>query len=347
LNFKSKIITLSLGHGLNDLIAGYFLGSFAAGNNNLLQVGLAITIYNVLAFGGQYPVAILIEKINDIKKIIVFSYLLNVIAIAIFLFLPGAAILLAGIASAIYHVAGGSYCAENNKATNIGLFAAPGIAGLIAGGFLSWNGFNIIPFLLPIAIVFLSVLTRIHFNKQFPEKNSTVNDKQTNVIDQHDIIMILLLIIISLRSVIWNVFQLINENNFEGLIAIAIAAVVGKIAGGWLADKIGWRLYAILSTMIATPLLTFFKKEMVIFCIGVGLLQSGIPATTSLMIHSLKGRAARGIALSFGTAIVIGSAASILPSQLVLQQIPYILLASVFILLICNYWYKRITNHLV
>ena len=344
MNFKSKIVTLSLGHGLNDLIAGYFLGSFAAENNNLLQIGLAITIYNVLAFGGQYPVAILIEKINDIKKIIVFSYLLNVIAIAIFLFLPAFAILLAGIASAIYHVAGGSYCAANNKATNIGLFAAPGIAGLIAGGFLSWNGFNIIPFLLPIAIAFLIILTRINFIKQFSEKNNTTNNKQTTIIDQHDIIMILLLIIISLRSVIWNVLQLINENNFEWLIAIAIAAVVGKIAGGWLADKIGWRLYAILSTLIATPLLTFFKKEMVIFCIGVGLLQSGIPATTSLLIHSLKGKTARGIALSFGTAIVIGAAASIFPSQLVLQQIPYLLLASILILFVCFYWYKRIAN---
>jgi FSR family fosmidomycin resistance protein-like MFS transporter len=344
LNFKSKIITLSLGHGLNDLIAGYFLGSFAAGNNDLLQVGLAITIYNVLAFGGQYPVAILIEKIVDIKKIIAFSYLLNVIAIATFLFLPGAAILLAGIASAIYHVAGGSYCAENNKAANIGLFAAPGIAGLIAGGFLSWNGVNIIPLLLPVAIIFLIALTRMKFNKQFSQKNITANDKQKNVIDQHDIIMILLLIIISLRSVIWNVFQLINENNFEWLIAIAIAAVAGKIAGGWLADKIGWRLYAILSTIIATPLLTFFKNEMVIFCIGVGILQSGIPATTSMMINSLKGKTERGIALSFGAAIVIGSVASILPSQIVLQQIPYILFASIIILLICSYWYKRIVN---
>jgi len=261
LNLKNKIAILALGHGLNDLIAGYFLGNFSANNNDLFEIGLAISAYNILAFGGQYPVAILMEKINDTKKIIVFSYILNVTAIAIFLFVPAVAIILAGIASAIYHVAGGTVCAENNKAVNIGLFAAPGVAGLIAGGFLAWGKFNIIPFLLPIAILFLFILIRLKIISQFSEKNISSNETQKHVIDTHDIIMILLLMIISLRSVTWNLFQLIYENNYEWLIAIAIAAVIGKIAGGWLADKIGWRLYALSSTIIAMPLLTFFKKR--------------------------------------------------------------------------------------
>ena len=147
-----------MGHGLNDLIAGYFIGIFALNNHDLLKTGLAITIYNILAFGGQYPVAILVEKLNDTKKLLVFSYLLNAVAVSIFLFIPSLSIILAGIASAIYHVAGGSYCAENNKAVNIGLFAAPGIAGLIAGGFFAWKNYNIIPILLPVAIVFLFIL---------------------------------------------------------------------------------------------------------------------------------------------------------------------------------------------
>ncbi len=340
---KNKIIILlALGHGLNDLIAGYFLGNFSANNNDLFQIGLAISVYNILAFGGQYPVAILMEKINDTKKIIVFSYILNVSAVAIFLFVPAVAIIFAGVASAIYHVAGGTVCAEKNKAVNIGLFAAPGVAGLIAGGFLAWKNFNIIPFILHIAILFLFILIRIKIANQFSDKNISSNETQKHVIDRHDIIMILLLIIISLRSVTWNVFQLIYENNYEWLIAIAIAAVIGKIAGGWLADKIGWRFYALSSAIIATPLLTFFKKELVLFCLGVGLLQSGIPATTSLLIHSLKGKTSRGIALSFGAAIIIGSVASVFSAETLLLQMPYILLASIFLFIMCNYWYKRI-----
>jgi len=344
MNSKVKIIVLAFGHGLNDLIAGYFLGSFANSNNDLFKIGLAITAYNVLAFGGQYLVAVLMERINDIKKLIVLSYILNVTAIALFVFTPTVSIVLAGIASAIYHVAGGSYCAISNKAVNIGLFAAPGIAGLVAGGFLSWKGFESIPILLPVAIIFLSVLIKIKFNRQSAEKTIATNETPKHTIDGHDIIMILLLLIISLRSVTWNIFQLIHENNFEWLITIAIAAVIGKIAGGWLADKIGWRLYALSSAIIATPLLTFFKKEIILFCIGVGFLQSGIPATTSLLIHSLKGKTSKAIALSFGMAVMMGSAASVLPAQQLLLQTPSILLSSIVLLGICNIWYKRILS---
>lgn len=126
-------------------------------------------------------------------------------------------------------------------------------------------------------------------------------------LDQHDWIMILLLTVISLRSVIWNVFQLMHEKNYEWLIAVAAAAFVGKIAGGWVADKIGWRLYTFISLMAATPLTTLFRKEMILFCIGIGLLQSSIPATTSMLIHSLKGKTERAIGLSFGTAIIAGA----------------------------------------
>ena len=343
---RNKIIfILAFGHGLNDLVAGYFIGIFALNNDDLLKTGLTITVYNILAFGGQYPVAILVEKLNDTKKLLVLSYLLNAVALATFLFVPAISIILAGIASAMYHVAGGTYCAQNNKATNIGLFAAPGIAGLVAGGYLSWRQLDIIPVLLPVTIVFLYGLTKLKFTNRLAEKNNDEPRKQKHLFDTHDIIMILLLLVISLRSVTWNVFQLIYENNFEWLIAIALAAAGGKIFGGWLADRIGWRLYALGSVILATPLLSFFKKELILFCIGVGLLQSGIPATTSLLIHSLKGKTSKGIALSFGTAIIIGSAAIIFPVKLLLLQTPYILLSSVILLIICSFWYKRATAH--
>ena len=302
-------------------------------------------MYNILAFGGQYPVAILMEKVRDTKKLLIFSCFLNVAALALFLSGPSIAIILAGIASAIYHVAGGSYCAKNNSATNIGLFAAPGIAGLIAGGYLAWKQFDIIPVLLLVAGIFLLGLVKMHFSGPPAQKNIDETKKEKHAVDRHDLVMILLLLIISLRSVTWNIFQLIHENNFEWLTAIAVAAVIGKIVGGWLADRIGWRLYALVSASTAVPLLTLFKKELVLFCIGIGLLQSGIPATTSLLIHTLKGKTSKAIALSFGTAIIIGSAASVFPASVLARETPYLLITPIILLVLCSLWYKRIVSH--
>jgi len=337
---KSKILLLALGHGLNDCIAGFFLGSLALLNIDPLQIGIGVTLYNLLAFGGQYPVAIWLEKISSPKKFLIAAYGLNIAAISVFYFSPQLAILLAGIASAIYHVAGGTYCATQNKAFPIGLFAAPGVAGLIAGGLLAWNKFNIIGILLASSVIIFLLIARLNFDTDKIVTKEIEQRSKKSPIDQHDIVMIFLLLIISLRSVVWNVFQLVYENNYEWLIAIALSACIGKIVGGWLADKIGWRLYTILSLISATTLLTLFKKEMLLFCLGIGLLQSGIPATTALLIQSLKGKTARGISLSFGTAIIIGALASFFPLQQILTNASFILLTSLFILFLYSFWFK-------
>jgi FSR family fosmidomycin resistance protein-like MFS transporter len=331
---RSKIPLMAIGHGLNDCIAGFFLGSLAIMKIEPLQAGIAVTIYNLLAFGGQYPVAIWLEKNISPKKFLVSAYALNIAAVIVFYFSPQLAILLAGIASAIYHVAGGTVCARENKAFHIGIFAAPGVAGLIAGALLAWNHINIISVLLTSSILLFYFLTRLKFESSAIDIKENSSESKKSPIDQHDLIMILLLLIISLRSVVWNIFQLMNESNYTLLIAIGISAFVGKIAGGWLADKIGWRLYAMLSIVIATPLLTLFRKEWLLFCLGIGLLQSGIPATTSLLIQSLKRKTARGVSLSFGAAIIIGALASFFPLQLLLNQTPVILLTSTGMLVI-------------
>jgi FSR family fosmidomycin resistance protein-like MFS transporter len=304
---KRVILLLAAGHGLNDCIAGYFLGILLQLKLDLFQISMGLFLYNLLAFGGQYPVALLLEKMGKPKQFLLLAYGLNVLAVAVFFVNPQFSIVLAGIASAIYHVAGGTVCAEKNKAFHIGLFAAPGVAGLIAGGYFAYEGIHITWILLAASLVFLVLLTMLTIQKKPVIAGKEPAGDKKMLLDQHDLVMILLLTVISLRSVIWNVFQLIHEKNYEWLLAIAAAACIGKIAGGWLADKIGWRLYTFISLMAATPLISFFRKEIVLLCVGIGLLQSSIPATTSLLIQSMKGKTERAIGLSFGTAIIAGA----------------------------------------
>ncbi len=330
---KATILILALGHGLNDLVAGYFLGCLVQLKLDLLQVGLGLFVYNLLAFGGQYPVALWLEKYREPKKFLLGSYGLNVAALSVFLFAPHFSIVMAGVASAIYHVAGGTVCARENKAVHIGLFAAPGVAGLIAGGYLAYSHFHITGWLFAAALCFFIILIGLPLKN---EARPAVSEAPTTrfSLDRHDLIMILLLTVIALRSVIWNIFQLIHENNYEWLIPVAMSAFAGKIIGGWIADKIGWRLYVFISLAAATPLVTFFKDELILFCIGIGLLQSGIPATTSLLIRSVKGKTERAIGLSFGTAIIAGALPLVIPVRSFLFSNAFILLSTAFMLLL-------------
>ncbi|MFI5185281.1 MAG: MFS transporter [Chitinophagales bacterium] len=300
------IALLGFGHGLNDFIAGYFMGSFVQLKIDVLQIGLGLFIYNLLAFGGQYPFALLLEKYNKPRKFLVAAYSLNLGAVACFIFLPGLSIVLAGFASAAYHVTGGTLSSEKNKAFNIGLFAAPGVAGLVTGGYFAWAQISVMPLLMTATIIFLMILLWLPVSSG---KNMSIvqKRKEKTVIDDHDILMILLLTFISFRSMIWNVFQLIHKHEYDWLVAIAASAFAGKIIGGWIADKIGWRIYSFVSLLFAMPLLTIFKKELLLFTIGIGLLQSSIPATTSLLIKTMKGKRERAIGLSFGTTIMAGA----------------------------------------
>ena len=342
-NKLAIIIFLGIGHGLNDLIAGYFLGSLVQTNGDILQISLGLFIYNLLAFGGQYPVAMLLEKIGSPKKFLLLAYGLNIVAVICFTFSPQLSIVAAGIASAIYHVAGGTVCAEKNKATNIGLFAAPGVAGLILGGYLAYEKIFINWWLLIAAIivfVFISVTSFAAKNNQVALKEESSANKKFRL-DGHDYIMILLLTIISLRSVIWDIFQLIHENNYRWLIAIAMAAFIGKLTGGWLSDRVGWRLYTFVSLTLATPLITFFKDELFLFCIGVGLLQSSIPATTSLLIQSLKGKTEKGIGLSFGTTIMVGAIVLYAPLRNILLSNYFVWITAFFMLIFLFFVRKK------
>ena len=308
------IALLGVGHGLNDFIAGYFMSSFVQLKIDVLQIGLGLLIYNLLAFGGQYPFALLLEKYDKPKRYLIAAYSLNLGAVACFIFLPSLAIVLAGFASAAYHVTGGTLSSEKNKAFNIGLFAAPGVAGLIAGGYFAWAQIDVLPILFTVTTIFLLIL---FWFPASPGKNTSMLQvrKEQTMIEGHDILMILLLTFISFRSVIWSVFQLIYENLYDWLIAIAASAFAGKIIGGWIADRIGWRVYSLVSLLLAMPLLTIFKKELLLFTIGIGLLQSSIPATTSLLIRTMKGKRERAIALSFGTTIMVGAIVFFSPAR--------------------------------
>jgi MFS transporter, FSR family, fosmidomycin resistance protein len=298
------ILLLGIGHGINDWIAGFFIGTLILLKLDFFQTALALFVYNLLAFGGQYPAALLIERFQQPKRFLLIACLFNLSAAVLILFLPLLSIILAGIGSAFYHVAGGTVSAKEPKAFSIGLFAAPGVAGLILGGYMAYAKWPLFPWMI---LVVLALTIAIYFHSFDTKEEHKVIQQEEAMIGQHDIIMIILLTVISLRSVVWDVFQLIHENNYHWLLMIAFAAFAGKIAGGWLADKIGWRLYSIISLVLAAPLITFLKNELFFFCIGIGLLQSGIPATTSLLIRSMNNKTERAIGLSFGLAVILAA----------------------------------------
>lgn len=335
-----KYVLLGVGHGINDCIAGYIIGCLFYQGFSLLELGMYTLLYNLLAFGGQLIFARVIALYFIPKKYLLGSFLLLIASLALFNLSAQLAILCAGIASAIIHVTGGlESTREDDKSFGIGIFASPGVIGLIGGGLLAYLNFNFIPVGLLACVAYIAALWLWYIPSSAYQRTC----KQEQAIEGHDVIMVVLITIISLRSFIWDVIQMVEQKNYDWLIIIAIAAMCGKITGGIIADKIGHRKYSLYALLLSIPFLTILRKNIITLSIGVFLLQSTIPATTIMVLQLLRKKPALAISLSFGLSVLIAITLFYTPVIKYLNNnisTLLILLASVFLLM----WYQRLTR---
>jgi FSR family fosmidomycin resistance protein-like MFS transporter len=302
--FRRLVILLGLAHGMSDCVSGYLIGQLSK-TNDLAQTGLLILLYNALAFAMQLPVGIWIDTRKSVKIYIIIA-LLSVISSLVFVPVSSLlAIILAGLGSAIFHVTGGmiSLTTSSGKSENPGIFAAPGVVGLIAGGWLSVQTTTSDWMLAALmALVILFITLQKFPERLVPDKTATSNP----TLDKHDYIMIVLLLAIAMRSAVWNIFQQIYIQNYEWLFYMAVSAMTGKIVGGFLADRLGWRNYVFFALLLATPLLTWGERNLWFLLPGIALLQSVTPVALSAMYKLLPQSPALSAAMTLGMAIAIG-----------------------------------------
>jgi MFS transporter, FSR family, fosmidomycin resistance protein len=345
-------LILGLAHGVADGAAGLLLGGLPHAMP-LERVALLVLLYNALAFGGQPLLGLIADRLGRPRA----AALAGLLLLAGALLLgrqPIAAVALAGLGSAAFHIGGGALalCATRGRAAGPGLFAAPGVVGLAAGGALAAGGYTAAwPFLL-LLLALTVVLTRIELpalpytvttdrrpptadrlalgtgNREPRTANqktanseqrvdrlptaagagdqSAIYNLQSAIPDGHDLVMLVLLAGIALRSAVWSSLQFLFEGRYETLLLLALAAAVGKIAGGVLADRLGWRRWALGALLLAAPLLALGGRNLLLLLPGVALLQSATPAALAMTWRLLPRRPALAAGLGLGLAIAIG-----------------------------------------
>ncbi|MCB9234537.1 MAG: hypothetical protein H6581_22975 [Bacteroidia bacterium] len=294
-------LLLGLTHGFADCISGMIIG-YLPGQVSGAETGMLILLYNALAFAGQLPAGVLLDRVKHPKIWVLASVALIAAAVAVRSASPLAAITLAGMGSALFHAGGAMVClnAMPWKAGSPGMFAAPGVIGLILGGFLAFQGINAtLPLLLGM-VVLGGILLLIPFPAEKPQAPSD------HGLDGHDLIMILLLLAIAMRSAIWNVFSILHAEDYNLLIWIGLAAFTGKFAGGFLADWLGWKRFALLALGGSALLLAVSESSYWTLLPGIALLQAATPVAIAAM-HRLMPRApATAGGLTLGLAIAAG-----------------------------------------
>jgi FSR family fosmidomycin resistance protein-like MFS transporter len=295
-------LLLGLTHGVSDGAAGFLLGHLPY-TQSLQQVGLLVLLYNGLAFGAQPLAGWLADYFRRPRLVALLGLPLMGLALIIGRAQPVWAVALAGLASALFHVGGGALalCATRGRAAGPGLFAAPGVVGLALGGALALaQPWLIWPFLG------LLILCGAGIALLDPPALPYAEPRDEPLFESHDWIMLALLAAIALRSAVWSTLQYLMQGNVQVVILLAVAAALGKVMGGWLADRFGWRRWTLGALLAAAVLLTVAGQNLIALAVGVALLQSATPAALAAMFRQMPRYPATASGLALGFAIALG-----------------------------------------
>jgi FSR family fosmidomycin resistance protein-like MFS transporter len=195
------------------------------------------------------------------------------------------------------------------------------VVGLAAGGALAAGGYlPIWPLLLVLGALMFAILELklpvLPYKWTIDDRRLTIDNSQPSSLvlrpssphhfEGHDLVMLALLAAIALRSAVWSSLEFLFAGRYELLLAMALAAALGKVAGGALADWIGWRRWAFGSLALAAPLLALGSQHMIALLAGIALLQSATPVALAASARLLPGRPATAAGLALGLAIAIG-----------------------------------------
>lgn len=304
-------ILLGVSHGLADATAGFLLGMLRHAVS-LEQAALLILMYNGLAFGGQPLLGFLVDRLQCPRLVV----WIGLIALGLAVMLATQqeykvlCIALAGLGSAAFHVGGGalSYWATPEKTIGTSLFVAPGVVGLAIGVALGVGRYEVtselVGLLLGVAVAI--AMTQLPTLPDSPLTKLTSDAQLPPAEEFKEAAVFLLIVAISMGSMVWTGLQLWLLGRTALVIGMAIAAGVGKIVGGWLSERWGWRRWTVTALGLAALLLVGGDAYPLALLLGVACLQSVVPVTLAAIIRLMPRYSATAAGLALGLAILVG-----------------------------------------
>ncbi len=333
-----NISVLGLIHGLIDATSvGLVISSLYLQQSNSQVFFIWVLTYNILAFGLQFPLGILVDKFKTEKLSMLWSFLLLIIAI-IFFKQTAIVVILAGIANALFHIGGGSYSLSLSpeKASFPGIFVAPGALGLTIGILLGratnqiWWPFIILLITSAIFVILYKPTTVENQDKQIRKK-----------LPAYYFIFALILLVIVIRSIYGLTFQFPWKSDLTLMWILTGAIVLGKMLGGILGDKFGFLRTTVLALIISTPLLVWGQPIPALAIMGSFFFQFTMPIALTVLSNLMPNRPATAfglncLALLIGALLMYSSYKAFLSGQWVILTM---IILSIVAIIISLYYY--------
>ena len=225
-----KLLLNSLAHFWVDFSCAFLLLPLLGGEGFL--------VYNFCAFALQMPLGLLADRLDRNRLIAAAGCVLTALAYLSPAPLPAA--VTAGVGNALFHLGGGIDTLNHSRgsAAALGVFVSPGALGLWLGPRCA------LPFwIAPAGLLLLALLLLCALR---PSGNAPL------VLEAPPASAVLLFLVVALRS-----YMGMNQNfswKAQAPLALCLALVLGKAAGGFLMDCLGPRAAAAVSLLPAAGL---------------------------------------------------------------------------------------------
>ena len=300
----ANLTIYSLAHGLIDCACiAIIFRLFQTSSLAYPVLASLVLLYNVLAFAWQPVFGLMVDHWQKPRAAAVIGAGLTGLALLTFYYSPVWAIVFAGLGNALFHVGGGAISLGiwPGRAAAPGIFVAPGAVGLFIGAMLGGGSLPLVwpLFLLLVIFVFsaFAIKPQVLAYQQPPALKLPAGN--------FSLIFGLVFFTIVVRSLLGSVIILPWKSIFIWSIILIMAIFAGKIFGGIIGDRYGWKNTAALALILAIPLLGFGAYNPALAIIGMMLVNITMPLTLTAMSNILPNHPAFAfgltcLALTFG-----------------------------------------------
>ncbi|MFA7673213.1 MAG: hypothetical protein WCY62_05105 [Clostridia bacterium] len=260
-------------------IAHFFVDAVCAAaifsNDELIPY---ILMYDLLAFSTQGITGILTDIIGK-AKYVAFAGGILVAAGAILPIPVPVRVCMLGLGNSIFHVGGGAVILKGSdfKAYPLGIFVAPGSLGLVAGTLFP-TGTLYFAMALAAFCIFIFIL-----KPAIPSSDNAENSLFTGKPFMKLLIPVLILSAVSIRSIGSYAVSFPWKDTVLLTVILGVCVMLGKMAGGFILDRIKAVPLILLTVPLAGIFISFFSGNMVLSLIGQFLLNCSMPLTLYLL----------------------------------------------------------------
>jgi FSR family fosmidomycin resistance protein-like MFS transporter len=275
--------------------------------------------YDWLAFGLQFPLGLLVDRLRLARASMIVGAALAALVLA-----PGpipalATIVAAGVGNALFHLGAGGLVLRSSggRAAPAGVFVAPGALGLGLGLWMGRTGRgSTFPIYVALAFAVIALITLDKDGLKWePSKGSHTLRLPTGTPTPLAslglarwsaagkagglptrlaplpwlILLMLLLASVGVRSFVGFGACFQCPGGLAVVIGLPAAGFLGKLAGGFVADRLGWLRVSAGALLLSLPLIAFSGGSLALALPGVLLFQSTM-AVTLVAVYALMPR---------------------------------------------------------